>query len=174
MADALDVPHPNSRFDFAISIAVIHHFSSPERRVASIRSILATLKAASNGELDGGKALIYVWALEQKNSRRGWDEGDPQDVFVPWVMSKRFPGSKSGADRQNHQTPESCKTGGDQGAGAHDEAKEGKEEKEEVTYQRYYHLYRKGELEANIISAGGMALESGYEQDNWWAICVPR
>lgn len=172
MADALDVPHPNSRFDFAISIAVIHHFSSPARRVASIRSILAALKAPSNDEPDGGKALIYVWALEQKNSRRGWDEGDPQDVFVPWVMSKRLPGSKSGANEQNHQAPESREAGGDQGGKAHDEAKEGKDEKEGVTYQRYYHLYRNGELEADIVSAGGVAIESGYEKDNWWAICA--
>lgn len=172
MADVLDVPHPNSRFDFAISIAVIHHFSSPARRVASIRSILAALKAPSNGEPDGGKALIYVWALEQKNSRRGWGEGDPQDVFVPWVMSKRLTG-KSEADRQNRQTPESCKAGGNQEDKAHDGAKGGKEEKEEVTFQRYYHLYRKRELEADIASAGGIALESGYERDNWWAICVP-
>jgi tRNA (uracil-5-)-methyltransferase TRM9 len=42
-----------------------------------------------------------------------------------------------------------------------------------VTYQRYYHLYRKGELEADIAAAGGTILETGYERDNWWAICGP-
>lgn len=173
MADALEAPHPDSRFDFAISIAVIHHFSSQTRRVASIRSILATLKPPSNDEPEGGRALIYVWSLEQKGSRRGWDVGDPQDVFVPWVMSKRFSGSKGGGtDKQNH--PESCKACDDQGDKAHNKAKEGKDGKEEVTYQRYYHLYRKGELETDIVNAGGMTLESGYEKDNWWAICVPR
>ena len=46
----------------------------------AIASILETLKPSC------GKALIYVWALEQKNSRRGWDKGDAQDVMVPWVM----------------------------------------------------------------------------------------
>lgn len=173
VADALDVPHPDSRFDFAISIAVIHHFSTPARRVASIRNILDTLKPSSNSETDGGKALIYVWALEQKSSRRGWGEGDPQDIFVPWVMSKRFSGSKGGADKQNSQVPGSCKATDGQGDMAHDGAKEGKDEKE-VTYQRYYHLYRKGELEADIISAGGTVLESGYEKDNWWGICAPH
>jgi tRNA (uracil-5-)-methyltransferase TRM9 len=35
------------------------------------------------------KALIFVWALEQKGSRRGWDEGDSQDVMVPWVMKAK-------------------------------------------------------------------------------------
>jgi tRNA (uracil-5-)-methyltransferase TRM9 len=174
VGDALDIPHPDSRFDFAISIAVIHHFSSQARRVASIRSILATLKPSSNNEPGGGKALIHVWALEQKGSRRGWDVGDPQDVFVPWVMSKRFSSSKGGTDKQDHQNLEGYRAYDNQGGMAHDEAKAGKDGKEGVTYQRYYHLYHKGELEADIVSAGGMVLESGYEKDNWWAICAPH
>ena len=93
VADALDLPHPCSRFDFAISIAVIHHFSSQERRVGAIKSILSTLKPImSNKSETGGRALIYVWALEQKSSRRGWDENSAQDIFVPWVMQKKFAG----------------------------------------------------------------------------------
>ncbi|RPB00072.1 S-adenosyl-L-methionine-dependent methyltransferase [Choiromyces venosus 120613-1] len=146
VADALDLPHPDSRFDFAISIAVIHHFSSPERRCHALKSILATLKVP-NDNSDGGRALIYVWALEQKNSRRGWDEGDQQDVFVPWVMSKQFSSTNAKA--------------------------KGKGRDEKLTYMRYYHLYRKGELEADIARAGGRVQESGYEKDNWWAICGP-
>lgn len=43
--------------------------------------------------------------------------------------------------------------------------------KPEATYQRYYHLYRKGELEEDVEAAGGVVLESGYEKDNWWVIC---
>ncbi|PWY78405.1 S-adenosyl-L-methionine-dependent methyltransferase [Aspergillus sclerotioniger CBS 115572] len=85
IADILHLPHPDSFFDFAISIAVIHHLSTPDRRVQAIREILRTLKPATEG-LPGGKTLIYAWALEQKNSRRGWDKGDPQDIMVPWVM----------------------------------------------------------------------------------------
>jgi len=93
VADALDLPHPCSKFDFAISIAVIHHFSSQERRVAAIKSILLTLKPITGNESEtGGKALIYVWALEQESSRRGWGENSAQDVFVPWVMQKKFAG----------------------------------------------------------------------------------
>lgn len=43
---------------------------------------------------------------------------------------------------------------------------------EEKTFNRYYHLYRRGELEQDIVSAGGMVVDSGYEKDNWWAIAV--
>ncbi|KAF4556858.1 tRNA (carboxymethyluridine(34)-5-O)-methyltransferase-like protein [Elsinoe fawcettii] len=85
VADALAVPHQHGKLDFAISIAVIHHLSTPERRVEAVREVLDVL-TPSTGSKQGGKALIYVWALEQKSSRRGWDEGDDQDVMVPWVM----------------------------------------------------------------------------------------
>ncbi|EEP78351.1 hypothetical protein UREG_03197 [Uncinocarpus reesii 1704] len=88
VADTLNLPHPNAHFDFAISIAVIHHLSTRERRVKAIRAILDTLKPPQ-GNSEGGKALIYVWALEQKNSRRGWDAGDDQDVMVPWVTKQK-------------------------------------------------------------------------------------
>lgn len=101
-----------------------------------MRSILETLKP------DVGKALVYVWALEQDSSRRGWSEKDDQDVMVPWVMR----GSKKGKD---------------DGAVTEDR-----------TFHRYYHLYRKGELEHDIRAAGGEVVESGYEKDNWWAIAT--
>ena len=159
VADALDLPHPEGRFDFAISIAVIHHFCSRERRVASIRSILGTLRPSTTPG-DGGKALIYVWALEQKSSRRGWDEGHSQDVFVPWVLSKQYVGGKN-PTKGPGKTP--ANGGPHEDAGAPTEAT--------TTYQRYYHLYRQGELEADVVSAGGYVIESGYEKDNWWAIC---
>lgn len=131
--------------DFALSIAVIHHLSTPTRRIEAVESILATLRPnsptdpLSDDGAAGGKALIFVWALEQKSSRRGWDEGDEQDVMVPWVTR-----STNAADGR-------------------DEAK---------TYHRYYHLYGRGELEDDIVKAGGIVLESGYEKDNWWAIAL--
>ncbi|KAA8916771.1 hypothetical protein TRICI_001069 [Trichomonascus ciferrii] len=129
VADALCLPFGEHRYDFAISIAVIHHFSTEERRIEAVRTVLSTLKS-------DGTALIYVWALEQRNSRRGWDKGMDQDVLVPWV-------TKKGTD-------------------------------EEKVRQRYYHLYREGELEDNVKTAGGAILESGYEKDNWWAIIKPN
>ncbi|KAF2842754.1 S-adenosyl-L-methionine-dependent methyltransferase [Patellaria atrata CBS 101060] len=142
VADTLFLPHPLAKFDFAISIAVIHHLSTPARRIEAIKSILETLRPPlPDGKADSeGKALIYVWALEQKSSRRGWDEGDEQDVMVPWVLK--------GADRKAI----------------------GQVKQEDKTFQRYYHLYRKGELEEDVKSAGGVILDAGYEKDNWWAI----
>jgi len=129
------------KFDFAISIAVVHHLSTPERRIEAARSILETLR-------EDGRALIYVWALEQKDSRRGWDEGHEQDVMVPWVMRQKGKKKTTNADAEDQSAAEN----GDR------------------TFHRYYHLYRKGELEQDIEAAGGRVFESGYEKDNWWAI----
>ncbi|KAK6429985.1 tRNA methyltransferase, has a role in tRNA modification [Oleoguttula sp. CCFEE 5521] len=125
VADILALPHQPSVFDFAISIAVIHHLSTSTRRVEAVASVLECLKPT-------GTALLYVWALEQASSRRGWSESDDQDVMVPWVMRKKGEGER--------------------------------------TFQRYYHLYRKGELEADVVRARGEVVESGYEKDNWWVI----
>jgi tRNA (uracil-5-)-methyltransferase TRM9 len=132
VADILDLPHAPNKFDFAISIAVIHHLSTPERRVEAVSTILEVLKPPTNGGEEGGKVLLYVWALEQSGSRRGWDEGHEQDVMVPWVLKAKG--------------------------------------REERTFQRYYHLYRRGELEEDVRAAWGVVLESGYEKDNWWCI----
>ncbi len=63
--------------NFCISIAVVHHFASHERRIAAVKAVIDALTT-------DGRAMIYVWALEQATSRRGWQTGDDQDVMVPW------------------------------------------------------------------------------------------
>ncbi|CAG00909.1 unnamed protein product, partial [Tetraodon nigroviridis] len=61
--DALQLPFRTASFDACISIAVIHHFSTPERRLAAIRELVRLLKT-------GGQALIYVWAFEQEHNKQ--------------------------------------------------------------------------------------------------------
>lgn len=151
VADGLNLPHDDNRFDFAISIAVIHHFATEERRIDAIRHILSKLRT-------GGQFLVYCWALEQEKSRRGYKEGDDQDILIPWVLQKNVGKKKvNGQQKQN------------------DEDKEGQKKKdaaaeEPETKYRYYHLYRKGELVENAEKAGGRVVDHGYEKDNWWAI----
>ncbi|NXP06900.1 ALKB8 protein, partial [Thinocorus orbignyianus] len=59
VCDALSVPVRSGSCDACISIAVIHHFSTAERRLATIRELVRLLRP-------GGTALIYVWAMEQE------------------------------------------------------------------------------------------------------------
>ncbi|TIC97245.1 tRNA (carboxymethyluridine(34)-5-O)-methyltransferase [Colletotrichum higginsianum] len=131
VADSLALPYRASAFDFAISIAVIHHMSTRERRRAAVAALLDAVRPGT------GKVLVMVWALEQGSSRRGWDAGAAQDQLVSWVTK-----GKKEQDRP-----------------AQDE-----------TFQRYYHLYREGELEEDVVEVGGRVLERGYERDNWWAV----
>ncbi|KAF3394039.1 hypothetical protein F1880_005571 [Penicillium rolfsii] len=91
VADILHLPHRDAFFDFAVCIAVVHHMSTPARRVDAIAEILRTIKRRSATQ-PGGRILVYAWALEQKNSRRGWDKGDSQNLMVPWVRRAK-PGS---------------------------------------------------------------------------------
>ncbi|XP_034614524.1 probable tRNA methyltransferase 9B isoform X2 [Trachemys scripta elegans] len=72
---SLCLPYRNECFDAVLSIAVIHHFSTKERRVRAIKEMARTLRV-------GGQMMIYVWAMEQK--RRKFEK---QDVFVPWNPS---------------------------------------------------------------------------------------
>lgn len=119
----------------------MHHLSTKARRVQAVEAVLRVLNVQSPGKR-GGQALIFVWALEQKTSRRGWDVGHEQDVLVPWVMQK-------------------CPRPEDSAVAAR-------------THERYYHLYQKGELEQDVLAAGGCILDTGYDRDNWWVVAAPK
>ncbi|KAK2069779.1 hypothetical protein P8C59_004329 [Phyllachora maydis] len=164
VADGLALPFRARAADFLICIAVIHHLSTRARRQDAIRQLLRCAKppppatppaggdtlGAEGGQ--GGRVLIYVWALEQGSSRRGWDQGGEQDLLVPWVVKANRP--RKG--QQKHRDV------GDGNLG-----QEG-----DKVFHRYYHLYREGELEEDVRAAGGEVLRSGYERDNWWIIAA--
>ncbi|ODV65235.1 S-adenosyl-L-methionine-dependent methyltransferase [Hyphopichia burtonii NRRL Y-1933] len=158
VADGLSLPHQDNRFDFAISIAVIHHFTTEERRVQAIQHILGKLRT-------GGELLVYCWALEQENSRRGYKEGDDQDILIPWVLQKKQP--KKDKPRRRRRDKEIKEEEVKQEEVKEEEVKE---EEKDIKY-RYYHLYKKGELHENALRAGNCTIvEEGYEKDNWWII----
>lgn len=172
VADGLSLPHTDNSLDFAISIAVIHHFSTPQRRIDAIAHILSKLR--KDGEL-----LVYCWALEQENSRRGYKEGDDQDILIPWVLQKKTPKKpkvhkkQKGANTKQSNTEQSVNT--EQSTNIEpvkeDSVKEESVNPEPVTKYRYYHLYKKGELRENAMDTGMCeVVDEGYEKDNWWII----
>ena len=188
------MPHSADRFDFAISIAVVHHLSTTERRVEALRLLLQVLKPSSRARGNGskgeteelttegdeekcgddgsgqnGRLLVFVWALEQKQSRRGWSEGDEQDVMVPWVMKG---GNNAGKSKEKETQVKGVKNGTENAKHDDDDDQISTSKEKIQTFHRYYHLYRRGELERDLSAAGGRVLDSGYERDNWWAIAV--
>lgn len=85
--DTLNIPFETDTFDYTLSIAVIHHLSTDEKRKKAISELLRVTKK-------GGRVLILVWAFEQEeNSRRQFKN---QDNMVDWknkkgdIMGKRY------------------------------------------------------------------------------------
>lgn len=201
--DCLSLPfRADLRFDFIISIATLHHLSTAARRLEAIELLLASLLPVSSSSVSGrrtGRALIFVWAHEQgPRSRRKWDRAgallpapevtrsssgpstaaqllDPshppssssplaslQDVLVPWTLN-----TTAELDSDPTRGPLT------------------------KTYNRYYHLFRQGELIQLVRSAserlqltfqldpsppeshpkprGWCSVKRhGWEADNWW------
>ncbi|KAJ2844871.1 tRNA methyltransferase, has a role in tRNA modification, partial [Coemansia erecta] len=125
VSDGLDLPFRDGAFDYVISIAVIHHFASNERRKRAVEELFRILRP-------GGSVLVFAWAMEQ-NGRRKFEQG-VQDVLVPWVV----PGSRQ-------------------------------QDGSERVYQRYYHLFKEGELSDLVQSVGMCTIDQvGYDKDNWY------
>ncbi|KAL2264131.1 hypothetical protein VTK26DRAFT_1652 [Humicola hyalothermophila] len=160
VADGLSLPFRERAADFAICVAVIHHMSTRTRRQEAIRQLLRCVKLGEAGQ-PGGQVLVYVWALEQGTSRRGWDEGGEQDLLVPWVLKSQQKKQQKGTQDQG--------AGAAGGAVAEPGTAPGHTD---PVFQRYYHLYRRGELEEDVRGAGGVVVKSGYEKDNWWVVAA--
>ncbi|XP_077000546.1 putative tRNA methyltransferase 9B [Tamandua tetradactyla] len=97
VCDNLNLPFRNQGFDAIISIGVIHHFSTKQRRIRAIKEMARVL-------VPGGQLMIYVWAMEQKNRHF-----EKQDVLVPWnraLCSQLFSDSRSSGRRQQSASTE--------------------------------------------------------------------
>ena len=60
--DCLNLPYRSNVFDAAICIAVVHHLSTEERRLAALRELARIVRP-------GGMTLVYVWAMEQERKK---------------------------------------------------------------------------------------------------------
>ncbi|XP_070197775.1 uncharacterized protein [Littorina saxatilis] len=81
-ADNLQLPYRDDLFDAAISIGVIHHFCTKERRLQALRELTRIVRP-------GGLVMVYVWAFEQK-----YRKFDSQDILVPWHKPKTSESSR--------------------------------------------------------------------------------
>lgn len=144
LGTVLKDPFRSQVFDFALSIAVIHHLRTPTRRLQSIKEMIRVMRI-------GAKGLIFVWAFEENKSVRRHKltvlNGNEQDVLVPWNMS----------EFKEEKEPKRSKLTS--------EASEASEE-----FQRYYHLFKRGELDDLVVEAGGKIIKSDYDRDNYYII----
>lgn len=83
MFDNLSLPFRDESLDAVLSIAVVHHFATTERRVCALRELARVLRI-------GGRLIISVWAMEQSHRKF-----ESQDVLVPWHRSQHLMGTPS-------------------------------------------------------------------------------
>ncbi|EGG16517.1 Hypothetical Generic methyl-transferase/SAM [Cavenderia fasciculata] len=143
-ADGLYLPYQTDTFDYAISIAVIHHFSTFERRVEALKEIVRVLKP-------GGTFLVTAWAMSQKWKGKNYDSSD---VMVPWLFQSKFKVEEEKKLKEKEEEEEISKSG--------------------TTYQqfhRYYHLFCDGEFESLFEKIQNVdILSNNLDHDNYYCI----
>ncbi|KAL4707467.1 hypothetical protein ACJJTC_000111 [Scirpophaga incertulas] len=157
-ADLLLAAFKDQCADFVICIAVVHHFSSPARRLQAIATIARLLRP-------GGRALITVWAKDQTKSNylcknksaveqkqlvtvggvklpvhENRTEFQHNDLLVPWKLRRVK------RDKTLSAQPED-------------------------TLLRYYHVFEEGELDDLCKQLPLEVEKSFYEEGNWCVVC---
>ncbi|KAL0244473.1 hypothetical protein GEMRC1_008557 [Eukaryota sp. GEM-RC1] len=140
-ADGLYTGFKPNIFDATLSIAVIHHFSSSQRRLQAIQELYRITKP-------GGKVLISVWAYGQPKMSK-WTPiqiiesryspccaSDTQDFIVPWHLRKDF-AKKEKVDLFK------------------------KDPRGDLIYGRYYYLFKENELD-ELVQDCGFKIEQSY------------
>ncbi len=90
VADGMQLPYASQRFDAVLSIAVLHHITTPARRIHMLKELLRILRPA-------GKALVTVWATDQEDMKK----------LAKWQPINR-PGSHAEDATTGHQSESSA------------------------------------------------------------------
>ncbi|XP_026747468.1 alkylated DNA repair protein alkB homolog 8 [Trichoplusia ni] len=162
--DLLNTTLREETADVVICIAVIHHFSSPARRLQSIATIYRLLRK-------GGRALITVWAKDQTKSN--------------YLL-------KSKQDQLNETEPETQVTVGGVNLPVHENRTQFKHQdllvpwklrkvnenklssQPDNTLLRYYHVFEENELDELCKEANFTIEDSFYEEGNWCVVCKKK
>ncbi|KAL0221238.1 hypothetical protein RCL1_001092 [Eukaryota sp. TZLM3-RCL] len=147
--DGLFTNFPSNSFDAVLSIAVVHHFSTVERRLAAVKELYRMSRS-------GGRVMVTVWAHGQAKMSK-WkaisikNDGEfeftekSQDYIIPWHLRKSF---------INKPQKEDLAT----------------DYRGDPIYGRYYHLFIEKELD-KLMEDANFAIESSYfDHDNYVVI----
>ncbi|KAM7539974.1 hypothetical protein Aperf_G00000045487 [Anoplocephala perfoliata] len=158
-ANILALPYRTNSLDFFISIAVLHHLSTLERRRQGLISMIQLLKV-------GGLGLIQVWAKDQhwKGQHAAYikkeisEQSANEMSVVPGGCVMPIQKPRTPFVASDVLLPWNAKNKGDTPAG-------------DRKMVRYYHVFEEGELEKLIASVPSLKLvECVYEQGNWSAV----
>ncbi|KAL9183312.1 hypothetical protein ACHAXT_005099 [Thalassiosira profunda] len=170
VADCLHIPLRSDGCDAALCIAVLHHLSTAGRRVRCLAELRRIVKP-------GGWVQVQAWALEQEGDSKRKFHGT--DVLVPFNAQPRYLQTAERADGECNNNGGSPPTGASKAKGVAQmmaeqyAGAEYDDQKNLVVFQRYCHMYRKGELEGLCAQVPGLeVVESSYEKGNHGVLCV--
>ena len=186
VGDCQQLRWEDGEFDCVISVALMHHLSSEERRLQALREMLRVLRP-------GGELLVTAWAQEQEgDSRRRFDT---QDVLVPWTLPQQWQEGKERKEEQQQQSEQAEAVSGSPPPATEEaqrvprekkryrtaeERKEAARREEErrresdLIVHRYCHVYVEGELEALLSRVPYCRLLDRYYDKGNWVMCVQR
>ncbi|KII88583.1 hypothetical protein PLICRDRAFT_41771 [Plicaturopsis crispa FD-325 SS-3] len=151
--DVLGEGWRHGAFDYAISIATIHHLATAERRMRAVQRLLQCVSPKH------GRVLIYVWAVEQDDlSTRQIPDADAdgahegRDVFVPWVLSQPKPTATKKLKAKRSRQGGSVDNEADVSPPIHS-TETSTASAEPQVLNRYYHMFAAGELGALVRRA---------------------
>ncbi|KAF2069157.1 hypothetical protein CYY_009526 [Polysphondylium violaceum] len=171
VADGLLLPYKSDLFEYAISIAVIHHFATFQRRVDAIKEMLRVLKP-------GGVILVTSWATTQEWKGKNYEN---QDVMVPWLFQNQF-----NMDNNNSSSSSSSSNDNNRDIDINNENKKNEKENNDTdtpkktesiqksgtkyeVFHRYYHLFEQGEFESIVGEiSNAEIIENNLDHDNYY------
>lgn len=180
VGDGLNIPVRSASFDACICIAVIHHYSTRERRETAIKELLRVL-------VPGGSLLIYVWAEEQSYKNKN----------SSYLKSKDSASSDSDAHERLKNTDASCQsidkdTQSKMIFPVHTNRKHFATQDVFVpwtnkttwkspdassgddTYLRYYHVFKENELVQICESLPNCEITQSYHDNGNWALILQK
>ncbi|XP_017078692.1 alkylated DNA repair protein alkB homolog 8 [Drosophila eugracilis] len=161
--DCLNVPVRSSSIDGCISIAVIHHLATTERRLVALMEMARVLRP-------GGRALVYVWAKDQRKN-------DKKSAYLRQNKAVNKERTTEQQQRQKQHQELEQQLPNNTPLPVHTNRTEFQQQdvlvpwktKDEhnTTYLRYYHVFEEEELE-NLVSqlSEVQLIKSYYDQGN--------
>ncbi|KAH8348140.1 hypothetical protein KR084_004707 [Drosophila pseudotakahashii] len=161
--DCLSVPVRSSSIDGCISIAVIHHLATTERRLAALQEMARVLRP-------GGRALVYVWAKDQRKN-------DKKSAYLRQNKAVNKERTTEQQQRQKQHQELEQQLPNNTPLPVHTNRTEFQQQdvlvpwktkdEQRTTYLRYYHVFEEQELEQLVAQVPEVQLKkSYYDQGN--------
>lgn len=169
VADGLNIPVKSDCFDACICIAVVHHYSTLERRSSAIKEIIRVLRP-------GGLALVHVWAKEQvfKNKSSSYLKQNTTEPSKPTAESADKLTTQLGDKDLSLSVHKNRSNFLEQDMFVPWKLRKQGTTFEEPTHYRFYHVFTEGELGELCNSIENCTIKNSYYDNGNWAIILQK